>query len=331
MQRDVEIEIETTDKSGGFIGALWLSKNENAAVALVQEGLATVHSYSADTLSWSRQLYAAEAEAKAKKLNIWKDYDEEALKEAQPVEEGEPTALETKYIDIIVSDVRTTDGLAFSVQILNTEEIDSLEQLTKEFQQHHKMAGSAPAGFAPKPGDLVSAKFSDGEWYRAKVRKSSTVKKEAQVTFIDYGNQDTVGFKDLRLLDAKFKSLPGQAHDARMSFVKLVAPESDYFPEATDRFRGLCDGKKLVANVDYKEGNLLHLRLIDPANPEVANDPNACINVDLVAEGFALIDRKGCKYLNGCPGVHKKLQEAVSGAKRGRYGMFEFGDVEEDD
>ena len=60
MQRDVEIEIETVDKSGGFIGALWLNKNENAAVALVQEGLATVHSYSADTLSWSKQLYATE-------------------------------------------------------------------------------------------------------------------------------------------------------------------------------------------------------------------------------------------------------------------------------
>ena len=60
MQRDVEVEIETVDKSGGFIGALWLNKNENAAVALVQEGLATVHSYSADTLSWSKQLYAAE-------------------------------------------------------------------------------------------------------------------------------------------------------------------------------------------------------------------------------------------------------------------------------
>ena len=60
MQRDVEIEIETVDKSGGFIGTLWLNKNENAAVALVQEGLATVHSYSADMLSWAKQLYTAE-------------------------------------------------------------------------------------------------------------------------------------------------------------------------------------------------------------------------------------------------------------------------------
>ena len=60
MQRDVESEIETVDKSGGFIGALWLNKNENAVVALVLEGLATVHSHSADTLPWSKQLYAVE-------------------------------------------------------------------------------------------------------------------------------------------------------------------------------------------------------------------------------------------------------------------------------
>ena len=60
MQRDVEIEIETTDKSGGFIGALYLNKNENAAVTLVSEGLATVHSFSADSLPWSKQLYDAE-------------------------------------------------------------------------------------------------------------------------------------------------------------------------------------------------------------------------------------------------------------------------------
>jgi staphylococcal nuclease domain-containing protein 1 len=98
-----------------------------------------------------------------------------------------------------------------------------------------------------------------------------------------------------------------------------------------DRFRELCEGRKLVANVDHREGALLHLRLIDPENPDAANDPNACINVDLVAEGLASIDRKGCKYLNAYPGVGKKLQEAVSEAKLRRYGMFEFGDVEEDD
>lgn len=60
MQRDVEIELDTVDKAGGFIGSLYLNKNENAAVALVKEGLATVHSFTADSLPYARQLYEAE-------------------------------------------------------------------------------------------------------------------------------------------------------------------------------------------------------------------------------------------------------------------------------
>ena len=115
------------------------------------------------------------------------------------------------------------------------------------------------------------------------------------------------------------------------SFIKLAAPESDYFTEGMERFHQLCDGRELVAIVDHKEGALLHLRLIDSTNPETAEDPNACINVDLVAEGLASIDRKGSKYLSAYPVVYKRLQEAVNEAKRHRYGMFEFGDVEEDD
>lgn len=97
--------------------------------------------------------------------------------------------------------------------------IVSLDQLMKDFSLHHKTAGPAPAGFVPKSGDLVSAKFSDGQWYRAKIRKSSPVKKEAQVTFIDYGNQDTIRFQDIRPLEQRFKSLPGQAHEARLRLV----------------------------------------------------------------------------------------------------------------
>jgi staphylococcal nuclease domain-containing protein 1 len=94
--------------------------------------------------------------------------------------------------------------------------IASLETLMREFSIHHRSPISSPPGFVPKGGDLVSAKFSDGAWYRAKIRRASPIKKEAEVTFIDYGNQDTVGFSNIRPLDPKFRSLPGQAHDARL-------------------------------------------------------------------------------------------------------------------
>ena len=299
-------------------------------------------------------------------MQIWSNYDEDAEKAAQTLAEvDESGALKPEYLDVIISDVRTRNGFTFSVQILNTEGellfrslfklptslftgIASLEKLMRDFSLHHQSPAAAPPNFAPKQGELVSAKFSDGAWYRAKIRRASPVKKEAEVTFIDYGNQDTVSFTNIRPLDPKFRALPGQAQDARLryngsctlpldmlkllsSFVKLADPDSDYGKEALDRFRGLCEGRKLVANIDHKEGSLLHLRLIDPSDPVAQLDPYACINADLVKEGLASIDRKGCKYLKAYPQVHQKLRDAVQRAKRDRMGMFEFGDVEEDE
>ncbi|KZT65949.1 hypothetical protein DAEQUDRAFT_696411 [Daedalea quercina L-15889] len=330
MQRDIDIEVHDVDRTGGFIGALYLNKTENAAITLVREGLATVHSYSADGLPWARQLYDAEEEAKREKRNIWKEYDEDAEKTQVVPEDADGDALKPEYLDVIVSDVRTANGFSFSIQILNTEGIASLEKLMHDFSLHHQ--GAVPAAnFIPKGGDLVSAKFSDGSWYRAKVRRASPIKKEAEVTFIDYGNQDTVSFTNIRPLDPKFRSLPGQAHDARLSFIKLVGTETEYHAEAVDRFRQLCEGRKLVANIDHREGSLLHLRLFDPNDAASQNDPFASINADLLREGLATIDRKNCRYLSAYPNVVKGLQQAVAAAKRDRVGMFEFGDVEEDD
>ncbi|KAJ7072239.1 hypothetical protein C8F01DRAFT_1205852 [Mycena amicta] len=323
MQRDVEFEVDSLDRTGGFVGSLYINKTDNVAVALVKEGLATVHGFSAEGLSWSKQLYDAEAAAKAAKLNIWKDHDEEAEKIEEPAVETGP--LKREYLDVIISDIRTTSGLAFSVQILNTEGIAALEKLMRDFSLHHRSSAAAPANFVPKGGELVSAKFSDGSWYRAKIRRA------AEVVFIDYGNQDVVSFNNIRPLDAKFRSLPGQAQEARLSFVKLVGPESEHYADAVDRFRSLCEGRKLIANVDHKEGALLHLRLMDPTDPSAADDPLACINADLLREGLATIDRKNCKYILGYPEMAKKLQSTLNEAKRDRAGIFEYGDVEEDD
>ncbi len=115
------------------------------------------------------------------------------------------------------------------------------------------------------------------------------------------------------------------------SFVKLVPAESEYHEEAVDRFRALCEGRKLIANIDHKEGQTLHLRLIDPNDASAQQDPYASINAELVSEGLATIDKKGCRYLALYSGMAKKLQESLAIAKRSRAGMFEFGDVEEDD
>lgn len=108
-----------------------------------------------------------------------------------------------------------------------------------------------------------------------------------------------------------------------------MAPTSEYYDEAINRFRSLCDGRKLVANIDFKEGSLLHLRLIDPADPASAANEGSCINVDLVRDGYASIQRS-VKYASNYPVIMNALSEAVKVAKRERRGQFEYGDVEED-
>jgi endonuclease YncB( thermonuclease family) len=70
MQRDVEVEMESVDKSGGFIGALYINKTENVAITLVREGLASIHTYSAESLSWAKALEEAEADAKKERKNV---------------------------------------------------------------------------------------------------------------------------------------------------------------------------------------------------------------------------------------------------------------------
>ncbi|WWC90066.1 uncharacterized protein L201_004999 [Kwoniella dendrophila CBS 6074] len=328
LQRDVEVAFDSTDKSGGFIGAMYAQGGANIAVELVREGLATVHQFSADQLSFGRELTAAEEEAKSAKKNIWSTYTEEDTTATKAVDET--GALTPEYLDVYVSSVKE-DPFSFSVQILDKDSVTSLEKLMSDFSLHHKHpTSSAPAGFSPKTGELVSAKFTeDNQWYRAKVKKASALKKEAVLYFIDYGNEETLPFSRIRPLDSKFKSLPGQAKEARLSFVKLVPRSSEYGSEALRRFNYFTENRKLVANIDQKEGNLLHLRLIDPSDPNAADDPLACINADLVREGLATVD-KSVRYINSYPQVKRKLDDATEGAKKDRLGIFEFGDVSED-
>jgi len=51
---------------------------------------------------------------------MWRNYVEEA--EAEPTNtEEESSALKTEYVDVIISDVRTTPNFGFSVQKLGNE------------------------------------------------------------------------------------------------------------------------------------------------------------------------------------------------------------------
>jgi len=68
MHREVEIIVESCNKSGNMIGWLFVG-NVNLSLALVKEGLAKVH-WSAEHSEYFKVLQQAEKEAKDKKINV---------------------------------------------------------------------------------------------------------------------------------------------------------------------------------------------------------------------------------------------------------------------
>ncbi|SCZ88438.1 BZ3500_MvSof-1268-A1-R1_Chr2-1g04411 [Microbotryum saponariae] len=332
MQKDVEILIDSADKSGGFIGKMFLGKDD-FAVLLVKEGLARVDEYAAE--KGAKDLVEAQDEAKRNKKGIWSNYDAAADAADAAVASSEPAVARREYVDVVVSDVRGSadSPFSFAVQVLGSNgSIPELERLMSELTVFHEGTSGdpTPANFLPRNNDLVSAKFSqDDVWYRARIRRANPAKKEAEVLYVDYGNSETIPYSRLRPLAAQFKSLESQAKDATLSFVTLLDHSTEYGLEAQDRFRDLCEGRQLVANVDARDPGLLHLSLFDPNDPESAKGHEASINVQLVREGYARVDQKS-RFRQAYPQVVKALERATEQAKRDRAGAYELGDIFED-
>lgn len=340
-QRDCEVDIYDIDKVGGFIGDLYINR-ESFAKTLVEEGLASVHQYSAEKAGNANELNAAEKRAKEGRRGMWHDWDpsqeeeEEAEAEA-PVEAATETAATDKkpadYREVVVTNIDANGKLKIQEIGKGTS---ALEIMMNEFKKFHlDSKNNKPLANPPKTGEFVAAKFSaDGQWYRAKVRSNDRTAKVAEVVYVDYGNSEKIPWSNLRPLDQpqfSTQKLKPQAVDAVLSFIQLpTAP--DYFRDALEFIAEATDGRTLVASFDFvdtKEG-LSYITLFDSKTGSTTFVDS--INKEVVANGHAMIPKKLKTWERGQASaeVLKKLREVESQAKQERMGMWEYGDITED-
>ena len=341
MQRDVEIDVENTDKVGGFIGTLYVNR-ENFAKLLLEEGLASVHAYSAEQSGNANELFAAEKKAKEARKGMWHDWDpskEQADSEDDPTANGSngttdstdaPAARKKDYRDVVITNVDETGKLKLQQIGAGTTALTDLMQAFKSF--HLNKANDAGLPGPPKAGDYVAARFSeDGEWYRARIRRNDRDAKTAEVLYLDYGNAETIPWSRLRPLSQpqfSAQKLKPQAVDAVLSYLQLPsAPE--YLADAVSYVGAETADKQLVANVDYlaPEGTLF-VTLFDP---KVSSSLEQSVNADVVGEGLAMVARKLKAWERAAEGdVLKGLRAREEEARKGRKGMWEYGDLTED-
>lgn len=351
MQRDVEIDVENTDKVGGFIGTLYVNR-ENFAKVLVEEGLAEVHAYSAEQSGHANELFAAEKKAKEAKKGMWHDWDPSKDEdEAQPSEPAPttdttngdsntapPNSATSKpkdYRDVLITHVDPETGHLKLQQI--GPGTTSLTELMSSFKSFHLSPSTKPPPLtsAPKVGEIVAAQFSlDNDWYRARIRRVDRDAKTAEVTYIDYGNSEKRPWSHLRpLTQSQFSTqkLKPQATDALLSYIQLATTSPTYLADAVAFITESTDGRELVANVDHvaPDTGILHVTLLDPKN---SNSVAESINADVIREGLAMVPRKlrPWETRGTGPEVLKKLRDLEEEAKEGRRGMWEYGDLTED-
>jgi len=346
MQRDIEIDVDDNDKQGGFIGQMYVNR-ESFAKVLVEEGLASVHVYSAEKSGNANELFAAEKKAKEARKGIWHDWDpaQEAQENGEEYEdmptangangvngEGTLAARNKDYRDVTVTYVDPTNA-RLKVQMIGAGKAN-LDSLMKEFASFHlSPQNNQPLSQGPKAGDIVSAKFSqDGVWYRARVRRNDHTNKTSEVIYIDYGNSETQPWNALRPLDsARFglQKLRPQAVDAALSFLQFpTAPE--YLSESCNMLNEITWDRELVANVDFtdsRENNLLWLTLMDP---KASDNAMQTINAEVVNEGLAMVARKLRPFERAAPEIVADLKAREAEAKSERRGMWEYGDLTED-
>jgi staphylococcal nuclease domain-containing protein 1 len=342
LQRDVEVDIDDIDKVGGFIGSLFVGR-ENFAKLLLEEGLASVNAYSAEKTGHGAELFAAEQKAKDARKGIWENYDPAAEAEAAEASVGASApsngtngTKKDDYRDVVITHIDASGHLKLQQIGTGTTSLDKLMGQFRSFHITNRPALTA----APKVGDVVAAKFSaDGEWYRAKVRRNDRDAKKSEVTYVDYGNSETIPWASLRALSApnastdfSLQGLKAQATDATLSYVQLPG-SAEYLSDAIAHLAEQTDGRTLVARVDHIDSasNTLCVTLFDPDRSQTVEES---LNADLVAEGWALVPRKLKAWeVRGDDGkkVLESLKKTEDGAKAERRGMWEYGDISADD
>jgi len=172
----------------------------------------------------------------------------------------------------------------------------------------------------PTFGELVRAQFSaDNAWYRAKCQ--GEVDGEYKVFYVDYGNSETIPASKIRKLPEKFATLKPQAAESHLAYVKPPTLDQDYGSEAAEFLKELVEGKTMMANVEYTDGNQLYLSLGD-------RESQVHVNGALVRAGLAKVEKIRSKHLQP---LISKLKEEEEKARQSHSCIWEYGDPGSDE
>lgn len=307
LQREVQIEVESMDKGGNFIGWLFY-EGKNLSVELVSKGLSSMHA-TAESSPYYHSLQSAQTNARQVKANIWKNFKPEEV-----VQKVEDVSAERKidYKAMVVTEI-TNDGKFYAQY---TADGPALEKLSESLQSAFKNNPPLPGAYKPRKGEVCAAKFIDNNWYRAKVEKVSGGK--AHVFYVDYGNRELAELTKCAQLPAGLGQQPFYCKEMSLALIKLHK-EEDHLAQALESLR-LETENELLANTEYKMSGTEFVTLQTKDNTDIGKK--------MLKEGIVLVDRRRDRRLQSLLAEYTEAQEE---AKKKHLNIWMYGDITDDD
>ncbi|PAV92346.1 hypothetical protein WR25_15357 [Diploscapter pachys] len=318
LQREVELEMEALDKTGNFIGYMFVPQTEggrpqNLSELLLTEGLASLH-FTAERSSHYTALSNAEAKARNARKNIWTDFKEEKVDEQAEQQAQDTSERKVNFRKFAVTEVQK-GALRFYAQ--NVDDGPKLEKLTSELREHLKNNEPVPGAYNARRGDLCAAVFSlDGQWYRARIE--SIKMGVAEVLFVDYGNRQSMDVSKLAQLPGQFASFPPAAKEFAIALA-AIPNDKEYANQCTEVLtQYLFEVGTIELNVEYRVGTLEYVQVMIDLSGKRTD-----LAKDLVENGWALADKRREARLQN---LVEQYAEAEKQARRRRLNIWEFGD-----
>lgn len=350
LQHDCELQIETADKGGTFLGSITImpsmpsGKPTPLALALMRAGLARLQP-NVDPSRLPQELVQAQKAAKEARLKIWQNWTPEMDKAETGDEEEDAAAAgssngaanghrQREVMDVIVTEV--VDATEFYVQRTSEPRVQWIaEQL--------RAAAEADAPAIPpelKAGALCLAQYSlDKQWYRAYVEKPLPLSSQYEVFFIDFGNRERVSDKCICAMEPALAAVPAQAMMCSLAFLKVPTGASEYAADARALLNQLLSGgQPLAATVISREKpgpkdnarhprwthSKLHVTLTDPAT-------QADLAVELLCAGLARLPKPRKVRDAATKEAVAALAQYEDEAREARRGLFAYGDPGDSD
>jgi staphylococcal nuclease domain-containing protein 1 len=157
------------------------------------------------------------------------------------------------------------------------------------------------------------------------------------VTFIDYGNADTVTVSKMRPLDPALAATPPLARECTLAFVRVQPPSEEFGREAALALSDAAFGRPMALRILGKD--LAGRAQVEVTDPEAGAGASNSVNEELVKAGIARLSKNDARRVkrvakgpaDEAAALVARLEAAQAHARSRRLAMWRYGDVADSD